>query len=52
MTGTFKYSKTELVREGYDPLACGDLLYFDNADEFIPLEKELFERIQSGEFRF
>ena len=52
LTGTFKYSKTELVREGYDPLACGDLLYFDNADEFIPLEKELFERIQSGEFRF
>ena len=21
MTGTFKYSKTELVRQGYDPLA-------------------------------
>jgi fatty-acyl-CoA synthase len=51
LTGTFKYSKTELVREGYDPHACGDLLYFDNAGEFIPLDKELYERIQGGEFR-
>jgi fatty-acyl-CoA synthase len=51
LTGTFKYSKTELVREGYDPRASGDLLYFDNADEFIPLDKELYERIQRGEFR-
>jgi fatty-acyl-CoA synthase len=51
VTGTFKYSKTELVREGYDPQACGDLLYFDNAAGFIPLDKELYERIQSGEFR-
>jgi fatty-acyl-CoA synthase len=51
LTGTFKYSKTELVREGYDPKICGDLLYFDNADEFIPLDEELYERIQGGEFR-
>jgi fatty-acyl-CoA synthase len=51
LTGTFKYSKTDLVREGYDPQACADLLYFDNADEFIPLDKELYERIQGGEFR-
>jgi fatty-acyl-CoA synthase len=52
LTGTFKYSKTELVREGYDPEACGDLLYFDNADQFITLDRELYKRIQGGEFRF
>jgi fatty-acyl-CoA synthase len=51
LTGTFKYSKTELVREGYDPEVCGDLLYFDNAEEFIPLDKDVYERIQGGEFR-
>jgi hypothetical protein len=52
LTGTFKYSKTELVREGYDPEACGgDLLYFDNAHEFIVLDSDLYERIQAGEFR-
>ncbi|MGD0630350.1 MAG: long-chain-acyl-CoA synthetase [Terracidiphilus sp.] len=51
LTGTFKYSKTELVREGYDPDACSDLLYFDNGHEFIPLDRELYERIQGGEYR-
>jgi fatty-acyl-CoA synthase len=51
LTGTFKYSKTELVREGYDPRACGDVLYFDDAHEFILLDEELYERIQGGEFR-
>jgi fatty-acyl-CoA synthase len=51
LTGTFKYSKTDLIRQGYDPEACSDLLYFDNGDEFIRLDKELYERIQCGEFR-
>jgi len=51
LTGTFKYSKTELVREGYDPEACGDALYFDNGDAFIPLDSDLNRRIQAGEFR-
>jgi fatty-acyl-CoA synthase len=51
LTGTFKYSKTELVREGYDPDACADPLYFDNAEKFVPLDNNLYQRIQSGEFR-
>jgi hypothetical protein len=33
------------------PEVCGDLLYFDNAEEFIPLDKDVYERIQGGEFR-
>ena len=50
LTGTFKYSKTELLREGYDPEACGDVLYFDDpaAGGFIPLDAELYRRIQGG----
>lgn len=53
LTGTFKYSKTELVRQGYDPDASADALYFDSVEGegFIPLDKDLYTRIQSGEIR-
>jgi hypothetical protein len=51
LTGTFKYSKTELVREGYDPDACADQLYFDNSEEFVSLDRNLYRRIEAGEFR-
>jgi fatty-acyl-CoA synthase len=53
LTGTFKYSKTELVREGYDPVTITDLLYFDlaEADAFVPLDNDLYYRIQSGGVR-
>jgi len=52
VTGTFKYSKGDLLREGYDPDACGDALYFDDGDAFVSLDKDLYGRIQAGEFRF
>ena len=53
VTGTFKYSKTELVRQGYDPVASNDMLYFDNmeAETFTPLDKDLYDRIQVGSIR-
>jgi fatty-acyl-CoA synthase len=51
LTGTFKYSKTELVREGYDPDACAGRLYFDNSEEFVSLDRNLYQRIQAGEIR-
>jgi fatty-acyl-CoA synthase len=51
VTGTFKYSKTDLVRQGYDPEASMDSLYFDSGEEFVPLDQDLYRRIQSGEFR-
>jgi fatty-acyl-CoA synthase len=51
LTGTFKYSKTELVREGYNPDASQDSLYFDHANGFVSLKKDLYQRIQDGEFR-
>jgi fatty-acyl-CoA synthase len=54
VTGTFKYSKTELIRQGYNPLASSDALYFDSleSEAFVLLDKELYDRIQSGEIRF
>jgi fatty-acyl-CoA synthase len=51
LTGTFKYSKTELLRQGYNPDTCIDKLYFDNANEFVSLDKDLYLRIQAREFR-
>jgi fatty-acyl-CoA synthase len=53
VTGTFKYSKTELMRQGYDPTASSDAVYFDYSElgAFVPLDKELYDRIQSGGVR-
>jgi fatty-acyl-CoA synthase len=53
ITGTFKYAKADLVRQGYDPGACPDTLYFDNPEEgaFTPLDQPLYQRIQLGAVR-
>ncbi|MDX6458942.1 MAG: fatty-acyl-CoA synthase, partial [Acidobacteriaceae bacterium] len=53
VTGTFKYSKADLVRQGYDPVATQDELYFDNVESgaFTRLDQELYERIQAGGIR-
>jgi fatty-acyl-CoA synthase len=53
LTGTFKYSTTELARQGYDPAAVADPLYFDltESQAFVPLDKNLYHRIQAGEMR-
>jgi fatty-acyl-CoA synthase len=53
VTGTFKYIKRDLVRQGYDPDASSDAIYCNSneVDAFIPLDKELYARIQSGRVR-
>jgi fatty-acyl-CoA synthase len=53
VTGTFKYSKTDLVRQGYDPVASNDALYFYNqeSETFTRLDQELYNRIQIGGVR-
>jgi fatty-acyl-CoA synthase len=53
LTGTFKYSKTELIRQAYDPQACGDPIYFDHheSDAFVPLDNELYRQIHDGAIR-
>jgi fatty-acyl-CoA synthase len=53
LTGTFKYSKTELVRQGYNPVASEDALYFDDLESggFTRLDQELYDRIQTGGIR-
>ena len=53
VTGTFKYSKTDLVRQGYDPAVTTDAIYFDNPESktFDRLDQSLFDRIQSGKIQ-
>ncbi len=53
LTGTFKYSKTDLVTQGFNPVACKDAVYFDDLQSgaFIPLDQELYDRIQKGGVR-
>jgi fatty-acyl-CoA synthase len=53
VTATFKYTKNDLVREGYDPEATPDVIYFNHPELnlFVRLDKPLFERIRTGQVR-
>jgi fatty-acyl-CoA synthase len=53
VTGTFKELKSNLAREGFDPDASTDAIYFDDAEHrlFVPVDRALYERIRSGQIR-
>lgn len=53
LTGTFKYSKAELMRQGFNPDLTSDAIYFDNPETqtLQPIDRTLFDRIQSGQIR-
>jgi fatty-acyl-CoA synthase len=53
VTATFKHQKNELMREGFDPAASGDTIYFDDPSQqaYVRLDGALFERIKSGAVR-
>ena len=52
-TGTFKHKTADLARQGYDPTATGDAIYFDGPARhaFVRLDRALYERIQAGAVR-
>jgi len=54
VTATFKYTKTDFVRQGYDPVATSDVIYFNDSERqaFVRLDKPLYERIHTGQIRF
>jgi len=51
-TATFKYTKHNLVREGFHP-AAADAVYFNDrqAGAFVPLDADLYQRLQTGRLR-
>lgn len=53
VTGTFKYSKTELVRQAFDPGTTQDSIYFDSPqwNQYILVNGPLFEQIDAGQVR-
>ncbi|MEQ1819682.1 MAG: long-chain-acyl-CoA synthetase [Terricaulis sp.] len=52
-TGTFKYRKVDLVRDGFDPAKVEQALYFDQPEKFayIPITHDLYAQIQDGAFK-
>jgi fatty-acyl-CoA synthase len=53
LTATFKWTKTDLVRQGYDPAASCDVIYFHHPGHkaFVQLDQAIYEQIQSGHLR-
>jgi fatty-acyl-CoA synthase len=53
VTATFKHQKTELARDGFDPAATDDAIYFDDPSQqtYMRLDGGLFERIKAGAVR-
>ena len=52
-TATFKHTKAHLQREGFDPAATSDAIYFDDPAKkaFVRLDAALFARIAAGKVR-
>ena len=52
-TGTFKYKKTDLVKDGFDPSIISDELYFADVstNQYIKLDADLFQKILNQEVR-
>ncbi len=53
VTGTFKQSREDLARQGFDPSATADAIYFDArpGEAYIRLDAPLFQRICDGRIR-
>ena len=48
-TATFKHTKNDLKREGYDPAATSDPIFFDDPARgaFVRLDRALYRQIQA-----
>jgi fatty-acyl-CoA synthase len=53
VTATFKHTKTDLTRDGYDPTVTSDVIYFNDPEReaFVRLDETLYDRIQTGQVR-
>jgi len=53
VTGTFKLKKGALAREGFDPAASGDPIFFDDPDAqaFVRLDATGYDRLVAGGIR-
>lgn len=53
ITGTFKYRKVDLVKDGFNPAQIHQPLYFNDPESqaFVPLDEGLYSRIVGGDIR-
>ena len=53
ITGTFKHRKVELVKEGFDPSALSDPLYWLDPESktYKPLTPDAYAKLISGEVK-
>jgi fatty-acyl-CoA synthase len=53
MTATFKQKKVDLVKQGFDPDAIADPIYFNDPSRraFIPLDRAVYTSIRAGQTR-
>jgi fatty-acyl-CoA synthase len=53
MTGTFKYTKSDFVRDGFDPSGTQDAIYFDDGakNAFVRVDDVLYNDINAGRIR-
>jgi acyl-CoA synthetase (AMP-forming)/AMP-acid ligase II len=49
VTGTFKHQKVDYRREGFDPSVVRDPLYLLRGGRYLPIDADLFARIERGE---
>ena len=49
ITGTFKHQKVEYRKQGFDPSAIDDALFALVDGTYVPLDAEMFAKIESGE---
>jgi fatty-acyl-CoA synthase len=54
VTGTFKYAKADLVRQGFDPGRCADPLYFHHPGRraYIAVDAPMYASILAGAIRW
>lgn len=52
-TGTFKFQKTDLRRDGFDPSTVSDRLFFldSSRGRYVPLDDELYRSIIAGKVK-
>ena len=52
-TGTLKYRKVDLVKDGFDPMNTKDPLYFADPEKktFVPIDIDLMRKIVGGGVR-
>ena len=53
LTSTFKQKKGDLVRQGFNPKATTDPIYFNDPQtrSFVRLDVGLYQRIENGDIR-